>query len=149
MVFAGADDAIAPTGSVKALLPLLTSSREARFEIVPGGHLGLLTGREARTGTWPLVDEWMDEWAGSVHDRVGPGTAPNAAATRRTPSKGARTSSATTPSKPASKTASKTASKAATTRTAKSPASPTPDAPAIGANPDRRYGSAGSRALRR
>jgi polyhydroxyalkanoate synthase len=144
MVFAGADDGIAPTGSVKALLPLLTSSREARFEIVPGGHLGLLTGRGARTGTWPLVDEWMDEWAGSVHDRVGPATAARAD-TRRTPSKGARTSSATTPSKPASKTASKTATK----RTAKGPGSPTPDDPAIGANPDRRYGSAGSRALRR
>jgi polyhydroxyalkanoate synthase len=65
LVFAGADDGIAPTGAVKALVPLLTGSREARFEIVPGGHLGMLTGRRARTGTWPLIDAWIDEWSGT------------------------------------------------------------------------------------
>jgi polyhydroxyalkanoate synthase len=65
LVFAGADDGIAPIGSVKALVPLLTGAREARFEIVPGGHLGMLTGRRARTGTWPLIDAWLDEWSES------------------------------------------------------------------------------------
>jgi polyhydroxyalkanoate synthase subunit PhaC len=68
LVFAGANDSIAPTGSVKALVPLLTSSRETRYEIVPGGHLGMLTGRRARTGTWPLIDAWVDEWSGSAEE---------------------------------------------------------------------------------
>ena len=63
LVFAGATDGIAPMPSVQALLPLLTGSRETAFEIVPGGHLGLLTGRAARTATWPVIDEWVDRWS--------------------------------------------------------------------------------------
>jgi polyhydroxyalkanoate synthase subunit PhaC len=101
LVFAGAGDGIAPAASVKALVPLLTRSREVRFEIVPGGHLGMLTGREARTSTWPLVDAWVDEWTGPPD------------------SKEAGTEASAT------------------------------DEPVIGARPERRYGSAGSRALRR
>ncbi len=62
LVFGGANDGIAPIGAVKAAVPLLTGSREVRFEIVPGGHLGMLTGRQARTSTWPLIDAWVDEW---------------------------------------------------------------------------------------
>ena len=41
-----AADGIAPVASVKASVPLLTGAREVRFEIVPGGHLGMLTGAE-------------------------------------------------------------------------------------------------------
>jgi len=94
LVFGGANDGITPIGAVKPLVPLLAGSPDARFEIVPGGHLGMLTGRRARTGTWPLIDSWVDEW--STHD-------------------------------------------------------PDEDAaePTIGVNPKRRYGSAGSRSLRR
>ena len=68
LVLAGANDSIAPTGSVKALVPKLTGAGEARFEIVPGGHLGMLTGRRARTGTWPLIDSWVDEWTTSEEE---------------------------------------------------------------------------------
>jgi polyhydroxyalkanoate synthase len=106
LVLAGAHDGIAPVAAVKALVPLLTASPDARFEIVPGGHLGMLTGREARTGTWPVIDAWVDEWT----------EAP-----------------AETPATPARSTTKKASA----------------DEPAIGANPTRRYGSAGSRALRR
>ena len=49
LVFGGATDGIAPVKAVKAVVPLLTGSQEVRFEIVPGGHLGMLTGRAART----------------------------------------------------------------------------------------------------
>jgi poly[(R)-3-hydroxyalkanoate] polymerase subunit PhaC len=62
LVVAGASDGIAPVASVRAGIPLLTGAREARFEIVPGGHLGLLTGRAARTTTWPTLDSWFREW---------------------------------------------------------------------------------------
>lgn len=62
LVVAGASDGIAPVAAVRAALPLLSGAREARFEIVPGGHLGLLTGRAARTTTWPTLDAWFREW---------------------------------------------------------------------------------------
>ena len=63
LVFGGSTDGIAPVPAVKAVVPLLTGSREVRFEIVPGGHLGMLTGRGARTTTWRVMDEWISQWS--------------------------------------------------------------------------------------
>ncbi len=63
LVFGGANDGIAPVASVKAVVPLLSGSPEVRFEIVPGGHLGMLTGRAARDTTWTVMDEWIDQWS--------------------------------------------------------------------------------------
>jgi polyhydroxyalkanoate synthase subunit PhaC len=128
LVFGGANDAIAPIAAVKAAVPLLTGAREARFEIVPGGHLGMLTGRRARTSTWPLIDAWVDEWAAADHPAATPRRTTRKTATNRPASKGAATK----------KAASKRAVEEAGT-----------DGPAIGVNPARRHGSAGSRALRR
>jgi polyhydroxyalkanoate synthase subunit PhaC len=64
LVVAGATDGIAPVGAVRAVLPLLSRSRETRLEIVPGGHLGLLAGRGARETTWRALDEWCEQWDG-------------------------------------------------------------------------------------
>ncbi|MBO0843438.1 MAG: alpha/beta hydrolase [Nocardioides sp.] len=58
LVVAGSGDGIAPVNCVKPLVELLTGSPELAFEVVPGGHLGLLTGRGARSSTWPLLDGW-------------------------------------------------------------------------------------------
>jgi polyhydroxyalkanoate synthase len=121
LVFAGANDAIAPVGAVKSLVPLLTGSPDVRFEIVPGGHLGMLTGRAARTSTWPIIDAWVDEWTAQPPAAPAP-----AARTRRTTKRAAK----------------KTPKKKATTK--QSP----PETP-LGTNPRRRYGSAGSRGLGR
>ncbi len=63
LIFAGNTDGIAPINAVKALIPLLTGAHEVRFEIVPGGHLGMLTGRGARRTTWAVLDEWIDQWS--------------------------------------------------------------------------------------
>ena len=63
LVFAGATDGIAPVNAVKAVVPLLTGAAEVRFEIVPGGHLGMLTGRAARGSTWRVLDEWVGQWS--------------------------------------------------------------------------------------
>ena len=63
MVFGGSTDGIAPVPAVKAVVPLLTGSAEVRFEIVPGGHLGMLTGRAARHTTWVAMDEWITQWS--------------------------------------------------------------------------------------
>src|SRR4051812_1690495 len=42
LIFAGNTDGIAPINAVKALVGLLPDAHEVRFEIVPGGHLGML-----------------------------------------------------------------------------------------------------------
>jgi polyhydroxyalkanoate synthase subunit PhaC len=66
LVFAGNTDGIAPLPAVRAVVPLLTGSPHVRFEVVPGGHLGMLTGRAARGATWQVIDEWVTEWSGGV-----------------------------------------------------------------------------------
>ena len=64
LVFGGATDGIAPVEAVRAVVPLLTGAPEVRFEVVPGGHLGMLTGRAARGSTWTILDEWLEEHSG-------------------------------------------------------------------------------------
>lgn len=59
LVFAGNTDGIAPIPAVRHLTTLLPNAAEVRFEIVPGGHLGMLTGRRARSTTWVVLDEWI------------------------------------------------------------------------------------------
>jgi len=112
LVFGGATDSIAPIKAVRAVVPLLTGSTEVRFEIVPGGHLGMLTGRAARSSTWQVMDEWIEQWSSAA-----PGRTPKKTAAKK---------------KPAAR---------------KAPAKKTADPHSIGANPARRYGSAGSRSL--
>ncbi|MEJ7794308.1 MAG: alpha/beta fold hydrolase [Nocardioides sp.] len=74
LVFGGATDGIAPIASVKAVIALLAGSPEARFEIVPGGHLGMLTGRAARGTTWQVMDEWVDQWSSDDETDAAPST---------------------------------------------------------------------------
>ena len=83
LVFAGNTDGIAPLPAVRAVVPLLTGSPQVRFEVVPGGHLGMLTGRAARGTTWAAIDEWVAEWS------AGPLPARKRAA-RKTREEGAR-----------------------------------------------------------
>ena len=63
LVFAGAGDGIAPVPSVRALVDLVPNVARLRFEIVPGGHLGMLTGRAARRTTWRIIDEFLADFA--------------------------------------------------------------------------------------
>ncbi|HEX5089396.1 MAG TPA: alpha/beta fold hydrolase [Nocardioides sp.] len=81
LVVAGATDGIAPVNAVKAVVPLLSGSPEVRFEIVPGGHLGLLTGRAARGSTWQVLDEWVGQWSRTSAPR-GPATSPRSGRTQ-------------------------------------------------------------------
>ncbi|WP_121257849.1 alpha/beta fold hydrolase [Nocardioides ferulae] len=158
LVFAGASDGIAPVGAVRAVLPLLEGSPEVRFEIVPGGHLGMLTGRAARETTWRVLDEWFDQWsAAGLAPRAGTRarkTAAKATAKKPAAKKTSAKKSAATKKAASRKTATKKAApRAATTkRSASTKAAgraPKPDPDAIGTNPSRRYGSAGSRSLAR
>jgi polyhydroxyalkanoate synthase len=140
LVFAGANDGIAPVASVKAVVPMLTGSPEVRFEIVPGGHLGMLSGRAARGTTWQALDEWISQWSTTQAATAAAKKALVKKPAKRTAKKTAKTApskkapSKKAPSKkPARKAAKKAAKKAATEE--------------IGTNPSRRYGSAGSRSL--
>jgi polyhydroxyalkanoate synthase len=138
LVFAGATDGIAPVASVKAVVPLLTGAAEVRFEIVPGGHLGMLTGRAARGSTWKVLDEWVGQWSSTM-----PATpaAKKATARKKAGAKKTTTMKATT---------TKATRKAAPGKPPQREASAEPGgADSIGVNPTRRYGSAGSRSLAR
>jgi len=61
LVLAGAQDGIAPVDSVRVITDLATQAGPKRFEVVPGGHLGMLTGRAARWTTWRILDGWLAE----------------------------------------------------------------------------------------
>jgi poly[(R)-3-hydroxyalkanoate] polymerase subunit PhaC len=140
LVFAGSTDGIAPVAAVKAVVPLLTGARDVRFEIVPGGHLGMLTGRAARGTTWQVLDEWMEQWSGAGAKRAAAAAprkkaAPKKAAPRKAAPKKAAAKKATPRRQaPAKKEAEKKEAESVDT---------------IGSNPTRRYGSGGSRALSR
>ena len=148
LVFAGSTDGIAPVNAVKAVVPLLTGSAEVRFEIVPGGHLGMLTGRAARGSTWQVLDEWVGQW--STTDAPVKKAARKRSAAKSATKKTAAKKSTARPARKAAKPAAKPAAKAAPKRPVKKVASKAADSPeSIGVNPTRRYGSAGSRNLAR
>jgi polyhydroxyalkanoate synthase len=155
-VFAGNTDGIAPIPAVRALLPLLKNAREVRFEIVPGGHLGMLTGRAARHTTWVVMDEWIarystpddrEETTTSTARRAAKNTA-RKAATKKAPTKKAPQKRAT--KKSSASTTSRGPAKTTAPPAADQPIRATdvaPDRGAIGSNPERRFTSRGSRSL--
>ena len=151
LIFAGNTDGIAPINAVKALVPLLRKAHEVRFEIVPGGHLGMLTGRAARATTWVTMDEWIEQYS-TPDDRPAKRRTQARRPRQGDPEDGTegageegREDRATT--KPAAKSAKpKPAPKPAGS---KSSGKVSPDRSAIGSNPERRFDSASSRNLTR
>jgi polyhydroxyalkanoate synthase len=68
LIVAGSSDILAPRPAVHHLADLLTSAPDVRVCTAPGGHLGVLTGRSAKTTTWRHLDEFLrryDERAGA------------------------------------------------------------------------------------
>jgi polyhydroxyalkanoate synthase len=132
LAFGGADDTIAPVGCVRPIVDLVPGVDDLRFEVVPGGHLGMLTGRAARRTTWRVMDEWITAHSSPEAERSTPteqkATRKRAAAKKATAKKVAARKG--------------TAKKQGTAK--KAAAEP---GAAIGANPQRRYGSASSRSL--
>jgi polyhydroxyalkanoate synthase len=59
LVVAGASDGIAPRSAVRHLVDVLDNAASVDFEVFPGGHLGVLTGRGARRTTWPRLDDFL------------------------------------------------------------------------------------------
>lgn len=62
----GTSDVLAPLPAVHHVGSLLPSSPDVRLETAPGGHLGVLTGRNAIRSTWIFLDEFLAD-----HDRAG------------------------------------------------------------------------------
>ena len=56
---AGEGDVLAPVAAVQHVAQLLTNAPDVRLEVGPGGHLGVLTGRGARTTTWTWIDAFF------------------------------------------------------------------------------------------
>ena len=156
LVFAGNTDGIAPINAVKAIVGLLTRAHEVRFEIVPGGHLGMLTGRAARNTTWVTMDEWIEQYS-TPDDRVTAPARRRRTTTEKTATKKTAAKKTATKKTVAKKTATKktAAKKTATKKTAakktavKKTAAVAPDRSAIGSNPERRFASGSSRDLAR
>jgi polyhydroxyalkanoate synthase len=143
LVLAGADDTIAPVGGVRPVEGLLGGAPELRFEVVPGGHLGMLTGRRARSTTWPLLDGFLESHSTPAQpEAASPSAASPSAASPSAASPSAASPSAASPS---------AASPSAASPSAASPSAAEPPVPVgepvIGTNRERRYASTGSRGL--
>lgn len=61
LAVAGTGDGIAPVAACHAIAGLVPDAPAVRLETAPGGHLGVLTGRAARSTTWALLDAFLDE----------------------------------------------------------------------------------------
>ena len=69
---AGSGDGIAPLGSVHHVADLLPNAKTVHLTKAPGGHLGVLTGRSARTTTWDAVDKFLEAPELAVDGRTAP-----------------------------------------------------------------------------
>ncbi len=145
LAFGGASDGIAPVDCVRPIVDLATGVPDLRFEVVPGGHLGMLTGRSARDTTWRIIDEWVTRHGTDDADATRPSARRGAArrpAAKATAAKPARRA-------PRKSTRRSTPRTGGATRpsSASEPRTEASGVEAIGSNPARRYGSASSRGL--
>ena len=58
LAFAGRTDRIAPAPSVRAQVKAV-GSRDVTYALVPGGHIGVLTGSTAPKCVWPRLAAWL------------------------------------------------------------------------------------------
>jgi len=56
---AGEDDVLAPRAAVHHVAELLPNAERVVLRDAPGGHLGVLTGRWAKSTTWAYLDEFL------------------------------------------------------------------------------------------
>ncbi|MCH7306029.1 alpha/beta fold hydrolase [Acinetobacter higginsii] len=58
LAIGGSSDIIVTAEAVRPLMDLISSS-DKQFEIVPGGHMGLVSGSQAPQLVWPVVTQWL------------------------------------------------------------------------------------------
>ncbi|WP_024795804.1 alpha/beta hydrolase [Tomitella biformata] len=61
LAFGGASDVLAPLDCVAPIADVLTGAPSVRVEVVPGSHLGMVSGNQAEEHTWPVIDEFHSE----------------------------------------------------------------------------------------
>lgn len=59
LIVSGSSDLFSPSPAAEHLAELLPSAPTIRTERVPGGHLGVITGRSARTTTWTHFTDFV------------------------------------------------------------------------------------------
>jgi polyhydroxyalkanoate synthase len=59
----GLRDVLAPIPAVHHVGDLVVNSPDVRLATAPGGHLGVLTGTQARDTTWAYIDSFLDDHA--------------------------------------------------------------------------------------
>lgn len=59
LVVASDADVLAPAAAVRAVVDLLPNAASVDYALVPGSHLGTLTGRGAAATTWRRLDEFL------------------------------------------------------------------------------------------
>jgi polyhydroxyalkanoate synthase len=59
-VFAGKSDALVSSSTARAIIDLV-SSVDKRFEVAPGGHMGVILGSKARENVWKSSADWLAE----------------------------------------------------------------------------------------
>ncbi len=68
---AGESDVLAPADAVHHVGALLHNAPQVRLETAPGGHLGVLAGRSARTSTWVWIDDFLTDAQSPAQRRGG------------------------------------------------------------------------------
>jgi polyhydroxyalkanoate synthase len=63
LAVSGEDDGIAPVAAVEHIAEFVV---DVRLETAPGGHLGVLAGRNAHETTWPLIDDFIGDVVAAV-----------------------------------------------------------------------------------
>ncbi len=63
LAVAGSRDPIATVASTREVVDLV-GSRDRTFQVVPGGHVGLVAGSSAPTTTWKVLEEWLEPRSG-------------------------------------------------------------------------------------
>lgn len=58
LLVAGRGDPIVTPTCTRALLKFV-ASRDVKVEVVPGGHMAIVSGNQAPTTVWPLVGDWL------------------------------------------------------------------------------------------
>lgn len=59
-VFAGKGDALVSPSTARGIIDLV-SSTDKRFEVAPGGHMGVILGSKARDNVWKNAADWLVE----------------------------------------------------------------------------------------
>lgn len=58
LVFAGETDSLVPPGIAEKIMDVVASG-DKRFEIVPGGHMGVILGSKAQQAVWAESASWL------------------------------------------------------------------------------------------